>query len=77
VRYVFIVSRAHAWLYRHLVERFQDDPDVGVILDRRTGERRSTASVVEPVRERRRAERRRAVPTQDDLQVRSHYIVEV
>ena len=36
-RYLFIVSRQHPELYELLVERFQDDRKVEVILDRRVG----------------------------------------
>ena len=77
MRHVFIVSRDHPWLYRHLVERFQDDPDVHVILDRRLAERRTTPPAAPAPHERRRTQRRRAVPPEDDLRTRSHYIVEV
>jgi hypothetical protein len=76
VRYVFIVSRAHPWLYRHLVERFQDDPDVQVVLDRRLADRRRQPSIALP-HERRRSERRRVVAAEEDLRVHSHYIVEL
>jgi hypothetical protein len=75
-RHLFIVSRAHPWLYTHLLERFQDDPNVGVILDRRVGDRRSAEAP--PVQgNRRKNERRRTIPAEDDLGVRSHYIVEL
>jgi len=81
VRYKFVVSRDHQWLYRHLLERFQDDPDVDVVLDRRVAERRIERPVERPPehahRDRRGAERRRAVAPDDDLRVRSHYIVEL
>jgi hypothetical protein len=77
MRHVFVVSKAHPWLYRHLVERFQDDPDVRVVLDRRVGERRVAVAASAPPHERRQAERRRTVPPEDDLGSRSHYIVEV
>jgi hypothetical protein len=77
VRYLYIVSREHRWLYRHLVERFQDDPDVEVILDRRVGERRTQPSGPAPEQERRRSERRRPISPDDDLRVRSHYIIEL
>jgi hypothetical protein len=77
MRHVFVVSRDHSWLYRHLVERFQDDPDVHVIMDRRVAERRVGPSASAPQHERRQTERRRTVPPEDDLGSRSHYIVEV
>src|SRR2546427_12583452 len=77
VRYVFIVSRDHAWLHRYLVERFNDDPDVEVILDRRAGDRRLQQSAVPTEHERRGGERRRAIPPHDDRPVRTHYLVEL
>jgi hypothetical protein len=77
LRHLFIVSRAHPWLYAHLLERFRDDPNVEVILDRRRGERRQDPSNRLPRDERRRRERRRRVAPEDDLGIRSHYIVEL
>ena len=77
VRYMFIVSRSHAWLYRHLVERFEGDPDVSVVLDRRVKERRVAPGTVTVPQERRRGERRRPFSAEHDLTVRSHYIVEL
>ena len=77
VRDLYIVSREHQWLYRHLVERFEDDPDVEVILDRRVSERRTQPSTPPPDQERRRSERRRPISPDDDLRVRSHYIIEL
>lgn len=75
MRHLFIVSRDHPWLYAHLRERFQDDPSVAVILDRRVAERR-TAAVATP-RERRKSDRRRALSQDEDLRIHSHYIVEL
>jgi hypothetical protein len=77
VRHVFIVSRKHPLLYEYLLERFEDDPNVAVILDRRLGERRNSDRRRTEQRERRTADRRRPVPVDDDLQLRSHYIVEL
>ena len=77
VRYVYIVSRAHAWLYEYLVERFKDDPNVQVILDRRIAERRSQSPKPEYAPERRRTERRRVLRPEENLQVHSHYVVEL
>jgi len=77
VRYLYIVSREHRWLYRHLVERFQDDPDVEVILDRRVAERRTQPSPLPAEQDRRRSERRQPISPDDDLRVRSHYIIEL
>ncbi len=39
-RHLFLVSRHEARLYEYLLERFRDDGNVEVILDRRRGERR-------------------------------------
>jgi hypothetical protein len=75
MRHLFIVSREHPWLYAHLRERFEDDRDVDVILDRRVGERRATARQISY--ERRKADRRRPLSEDEDLRVRSHYIVEL
>ena len=77
VRYLYIVSREHRWLYRHLAERFQDDPDVEVILDRRVAERRTQPSPPPAEQDRRRSERRQPISPDDDLRVRSHYIIEL
>ena len=77
MRYKFVVSRDHQWLYMHLLERFQDDSDVDVVLDRRVTDRRVERLKEHTARERRQAERRRAVAPDDDLRVRSHYIVEL
>jgi len=75
LRHVFVVSRDHVWLYRHLTERFHDDARVDVILDRRLGERRAASTLI-PI-ERRRGDRRRAPAPDEDLRVHSHYIVEL
>ena len=75
MRHLFIVAREHPWLYGHLRERFEDDADVDVILDRRVGERRTTAR--ETSYERRNVDRRRPLSENEDLRVRSHYIVEL
>jgi len=77
VRYLYIVSREHQWLYRHLLERFQDDPDVDVILDRRVIERRINAPMLSAEAERRRQQRRRIVSPEEDLRIHSHYIIEL
>jgi hypothetical protein len=77
VRPIFIVSRDHPWLHADLADRFHDDPNVRVILDRRVRERRVSSAAMPPFQEQRRGERRRPVPAGDDLRVRSHYIVEL
>jgi hypothetical protein len=77
VRYMFIVARIQPWLYRHLAERLQDDPNAQVILDRRLAKRRSQPARPEYAPERRRSERRRVVGPEENLRVHSHYIVEM
>jgi hypothetical protein len=77
VRYLFVVSRAQPWLYRHLVERFEDDRNVDIILDRRIGERRRDPTRSPDAPDRRRGEHRRPVGPDQDLQIHSHYIVEL
>ena len=71
-RHVFVESRHHARLYDYLIERFQDDKKVEVILDRRMGERRSGGVASGP--ERRTGDRREKRPG-DDLMLRSHVII--
>ena len=71
-RHVFVVSRHHARLYDYLVERFQDDRKVEVILDRRVRERRSAS--IASGSERRSGDRREKRPG-DDLVLRSHVII--
>jgi len=39
-RYLFIVSLRHPALYAHLSQRFSDDPNAQVVLDRRLASRR-------------------------------------
>jgi transcription termination factor Rho len=71
-RHVFVVSRHHARLYEYLLERFQGDKNVEIVLDRRVAERRTGGSA--PSTERRLAERRQKRP-EDDLVLRSHIII--
>jgi len=74
-RHLFLVSRHEARLYEYLLERFRDDGNVEVILDRRRGERRrrSPAQGQEP--DRRRSDRRTRREIDLELQVRSHVIL--
>jgi len=65
-RYLFVVSRRHPSLYELLVERFQDDKNVEVILDRRAVTRKPA--------EQHGADDRRSRP-QNELNLRSHLIV--
>ena len=78
MRHVFVLSREHPWspwLYDYLLQRFENDARVDVVIDRRLSERRAAGRDV--TRERRQTERRRPVGPEDDLRVRSHYIVEL
>jgi len=72
-RHLFLVSRLEARLYEYLLERFRDDGNVEVILDRRRGERRRRSERQEP--ERRRSDRRTRREVDLELQLRSHVIL--
>ncbi len=72
-RHLFLVSRHEARLYEYLLERFRDDGNVEVILDRRRGERRGRSVGQEP--ERRRSDRRTRREVDLELQLRSHVIL--
>ena len=65
-RYLFVVSRQHRELYDLLVERFQDDTKVEVILDRRVQTQEARAGEF-GVNDRR--------SSTDDLTRRSHLII--
>ena len=67
-QHLFIVSRQHARLYDYLVERFQDDKNVQVILDRREEAERREA-------ERESEDRRQRQIANEELKLRSHIIV--
>jgi hypothetical protein len=64
-RYIFIVSLRHQALYDYVQERFANDPNVQVILDRRRGGRRQAERSV--VLERRRADRRQQPDVIEEL----------
>lgn len=72
-RHLFLVSRHEPRLYEYLVDRFRDDGNVEVILDRRRAERRSGSAHQGP--ERRRADRRFRPEIDLELRVRSHVIL--
>ncbi len=72
-RHLFLVSRHEARLYEYLLERFRDDGNVEVILDRRRGERRRRHHGQDP--DRRRSERRTRREVDRELQIRSHVIL--
>jgi len=73
-RHLFLVSRHEARLYEYLLERFRDDGNVEVILDRRRGERRRRSDA-EQHPERRRSDRRSRREVDLELRVRSHVIL--
>jgi len=75
-RHLFLVSRLESRLYEYLLERFRDDRNVEVILDRRRGQRRRSADI-QPQPERRRADRRTRPHVDLELQVRSHVILTI
>ena len=88
-RHLFIVAREHARLYHDLVERFRDDTNVRVILDRRQGDRRQREprqaearpaetrpiEAATPGAERRAQDRRGRGEIDEQLRDRSHVIV--
>jgi len=77
-RHLFLVSRQDARLYEYLVERFRDDRNVEVILDRRQGERRGRAhDPGQASDERRRGDRRTRRELDLELQIRSHVILTI
>src|SRR5262245_5530829 len=89
-RHLFLVSRLEARLYEYLLERFRDDGNVEVILDRRRGERRGRSdaqpqrSEAQPPRsdaqrqaERRYSDRRTRREVDLELRVRSHVILTI
>ena len=74
-RHLFLVARNEARLHEYLVERFGDDTNVEVILDRRRTERRRQASYDGP--ERRRTDRRTRREVDLELTLRSHVILTI
>lgn len=74
-RHLFLVSRHEARLYEYLLERFRDDVNVEVILDRRRGERRRGSPGHVQAVDRRRSDRRTRREIDLELQVRSHVIL--
>lgn len=72
-RHLFLVSRHDTRLHEYLVERFRDDRNVEVILDRRRGERRRRSPYDGP--ERRQSDRRIRRAIDLELQIRSHVIL--
>jgi hypothetical protein len=74
-RHLFIVSRNHQDLYTYLCERFANDPNVEVILDRRHGQRRQR--MVSGLPERRARDRRGRPEADAELVTHSHVILTV
>lgn len=72
-RYIFIVSVRHPALYDYLQQRFADDPNAQVVLDRRRVERRRADIAV--TRERRQAYRRQRPDVSEELRRRSVAVV--
>ncbi|HXH83309.1 MAG TPA: hypothetical protein VNN07_10305 [Candidatus Tectomicrobia bacterium] len=72
-RHLFVVSRSSPDFYEYLLERFADDTNVEVIMDRRIAQRRQRETGV-PV-ERRRADRRSRPYVDRELETRSHAII--
>jgi hypothetical protein len=77
-RYLFIVSMQDPALHDELLQRFSDDPNAEVILDRRRAERRQAEIPGEilGLLERRQADRRRRPGVNEELR-RSVAIVEI
>jgi len=77
-RHLFLVSRHDARLYEYLVDRFRDDRNVEVILDRRHIERRGRTHPPAYVGgDRRRGDRRTRRELDLELKVRSHVILTI
>jgi hypothetical protein len=74
-RYIFIVSLRHRALYDYLLQRFLNDPNAQVILDRRRVQRRQAESPV--TLERRQEYRRQRPDVSEELQRRSVAVVTI
>jgi len=74
-RHLVIVAREDPTLFSYLVERFDGDTNVLVIMDRRSGrDRRATPAADRPT-DRRSADRRGRPFLQDELRDRHHVVV--
>lgn len=73
-RHLFLVAHHETGLYEYLLERFQGDSNVEVILDRRREQRRRRKPGPERP-ERRRIDRRTHREVDLELLVRSHVIL--
>src|SRR5262245_58712410 len=74
-RYMFVVSLRHPALYDYLLQRFADDPNAQVVLDRGRIERRRAAIAV--TRERRQGDRRQRPDLSEGLRRRSVAVVTI
>lgn len=72
-RHLFLVAHHEAGLYEYLLERFQGDSNVEVILDRRREQRRRKSGHFGL--DRRRIDRRTRRQVDLELLVRSHVIL--
>ena len=74
-QYIFIVSVRHLALYDYLRQRFADDPNAQVVLDRRRIERRRAEIAV--THERRQLGRRQRPDLGEELRRRSVAVVTI
>src|SRR5262249_3519730 len=74
-RYIFVVSAEHPGLYDYLLQRFADDPNAQVVLDRRRVERRRAEIPV--TREHRQDDRRQRPDVSEELRRRSVAVVTI
>jgi hypothetical protein len=74
-RYLFIVSLRHPALYDYLLQRFSDDPNAQVVLDRRRVVRRQAEIPV--ALDRRQADRRQRPEVGEELRRRSVAVVTI
>lgn len=74
-RHLFLVSHHEIRLYEYLLDRFREDENVEVILNRRREERRRSAARQVP--DRRRVDRRKRREIDLELLLRSHVILTI
>jgi hypothetical protein len=78
VRHLIIVSPDEPGLYGYLLERFSDDHNVRVIVDRRSGEDRRSGQVPPDARlvdQRQSRERRASAVADAQLRAQKHVVV--
>ena len=78
VRHLIIVSPEEPGLYGYLLERFSDDTNVRVIVDRRSGEDRRSGQATrspETVDKRRSRDRRASAAADEQLRAQKHVVV--